>query len=286
VEKWSYHGSMTGGFVNRNSFATFLASGAAIGLASIVVRSLTQSQKPTSSFLFLDMTSLLSALGWLVIFAALARTNSRMGLFVGLLGLGILSMYFVSKSASSRFGRVFRFASAAVLLVGLVTLIVTFYGLSTLERLGSTESSVDVRTQLYEQVWGMIMQRPLTGYGGGTFETSYPLFHQLPVSVDLVWDKAHNTYLALLVDYGLIFGSLPILVVLLMVLKILTMLWRSEKPDFIILSTVVVVCIASVHALFDFSFEIQGYALLFTAVLATGVSRMYTDTKRPVRHSR
>ncbi len=94
----------------------------------------------------------------------------------------------------------------------------SLYGSGTLERLGSVEREADYRFELYEQVWAMVMTRPWTGYGGGAFELSFTMFHQWPLSFDLIWQKAHNTYLGLFADYGLVFGSLPILVVLLSLL--------------------------------------------------------------------
>ena len=230
VEKWAYKGSMTGGFVNRNTFGTFLASGSAIGLSILTVGVLKESlkHKPKSVFQPRNMTLFI---GWIVIFAALARTNSRMGLFVGILGVAIVAFYFLLNTKSERFTRAFRIGLGAIALLVVFALVIGFYGLSTVERLGSTDTDYDVRAQLYQQVWQMVLHRPWTGYGGGTFETSYPMFHELPVSVDLVWDKAHNTYLALFADYGLFFGSLPILAVALVFFKILRKLWISERPD-------------------------------------------------------
>ena len=279
VEKWAYKGSMTGGFVNRNTFGTFLASGSVLGIALIVVNYLNNSMKRKSKQFSIDPRLFITFVGWLIVFTALARTNSRMGLFVGILGVAIISAYFVLNSTSKGFNRLFRISAVAIGLSFFLMAIIGFYGLLTVERLGSTESDYDVRAQLYEQVWQMILHRPFTGYGGGTFETSYPLFHELPVSVDLVWDKTHNTYLALLVDYGLVFGSLPILAVLFIFLKIFTKLWTSEKPDLSLISAFAVVLVAAVHALFDFSLEIQGYAFLFVAIIATGFSRACSEPK-------
>jgi len=278
VEKWAYKGSMTGGFVNRNTFGTFLATGSVIGLSIISVSILKDSlkHKPRSVFHPENITMFI---GWMIIFTALARTNSRMGLFVGILGVALIAFHFLLNAKGDRFSRVFKLSLGTIGLLVVFALVIGFYGLSTVERLGSTDSDYDVRSQLYQQVWQMVLHRPWTGYGGGTFETSYPMFHELPVSVDLVWDKAHNTYLALFADYGLIFGFLPILAVALMFFKILRKLWISERPDANVLAALSLIVVAATHAVFDFSLEIQGYTILFVAVVANGFSSACSDQK-------
>ena len=88
-----------------------------------------------------------------------------------------------------------------------------------------------VRGDLYRQVWGMILARPWTGYGGEAFELAYPLFHRPPVDPDLVWDHAHSSYLALWTDYGLIFGSMPLLMLLITFVRLVVSFMRAAEAD-------------------------------------------------------
>lgn len=277
MPKWTYQGSMTGAFVNRNTFATFLASSAVLGLVTIAHRMETQ-RKSIQGWLSLKQGIVLPILGSIIVMAALVSTTSRMGVLVGVAGLVLTSLLLLLKQGGGAGGILRRVFLLGLLLIAVAALF-SLYGSGTLERLGSVEREADYRFELYEQVWAMVMTRPWTGYGGGAFELSFTMFHQWPLSFDLIWQKAHNTYLGLFADYGLVFGSLPILVVL---LSLLTQLWKYLKSatiDYPTIASISVICIASLHAFVDFSLEIQGYALYFAAIVGIGVAR--TAAARP-----
>lgn len=261
-EKWAYFGFATGSFVNRNSFATFLAFGLVLGVL-LSFRSLRDSDlsRPSSAMLYVAATGL--------VLAALVATGSRMGLVAGLVGGGLAALLAVGKGAGGG-GR--RQLLVSLPLAGAL-LVLLLYGGGTLERLGSIESDANVRGDLYLQVWQMILARPWLGYGGGAFELAYPLVHQLPVSPDLVWDKAHSTYLALWAELGLIAGSVPLLIVLLIGIDALR-LYLARRGDWTApLAAVAAIMVAALHSVVDFSLEMEANALFFLAILAIGVAR-------------
>jgi O-antigen ligase len=269
--KWAYLGSMTGAFVNRNTFATFLASGAVLG-AGLILRDI----RSAGGSLFAGSTITKLAfrgLGLLLILAVLVGTGSRMGLFVGMFGLLLLILLVMPKQIGT--GSVaLKLLSVVLPMIALSLVVLWGYGGLTVERLGSVDRDVDVRLELYRQTWAMIMNRPWTGFGGGSYELAFHLFHQPGVSVDLLWQKAHNSYLGLWADYGLVVGTLPWLVLLLIAGRLLRVFWSRNSPDFVASSAIVVVVIAMVHAFVDFSLEIQGYALLFAAIIGAGAARI------------
>jgi O-antigen ligase len=275
--KWAYLGSMTGAFVNRNTFATFLASGAVLGTVLIL-----RDFRSVPSSLFAGPTIMKLAfrfLGVLLISAVLVGTGSRMGLFVGMFGLLLLILMVVPKQIGT--GSV-----ALKLLYVVLPLIAVFlmalwgYGGLTVERLGSVDRGVDVRLELYRQTWAMIMNRPWTGFGGGSYELAFHLFHQPGVSVDLLWQKAHSSYLGLWADYGVVAGTLPWLVLLLITGRLVGVFFSRNSPDFVASTAIVVAVIAMVHALVDFSLEIQGYALLFAAIIGAGAARLSVGARQ------
>ena len=116
------------------------------------------------------------------------------------------------------------------------------------------------------------MLRPWTGFGGGTFELAFPLVQHAPISPDLVWERAHNTYLALWADLGLIAGSLPILAIAVIgwtLLRNVTVRrgsWRSQ------IAAIGVIVLGSVHSLSDFSLEIPAVTFLYIAVISIGLA--------------
>ncbi|HTM79216.1 MAG TPA: O-antigen ligase family protein, partial [Devosia sp.] len=225
MSKWAYLGSAVGPFVNRNSFATFLSFALVLGTAQLLAE--------LQPFIGLKTRVLLRAVlrSWIpvtlaavvIILAALLATQSRMGLFAGTVGvvcvlvatairwranLGILSLIVVAGLIG---GGVLFFA----------------YGSGLLERVGSLETSADDRLAFYREVWAMITARPITGYGGGSFELAFPLFHRPPVTADMVWDRAHSSYHALWSELGLIVGSLPIVFYGLIAISAARLLFKS-----------------------------------------------------------
>lgn len=276
--KWGYQGFATGFFVNRNSFATFLAFGVAIGVV-----------------LFLDALGLgrghhdherragwdgavaaLSAYGpgLAIITTALVLSGSRMGAAAAAAGLTPIFILSLLRSPGRRmflliivaFGVA---ASAAVL---------SFSGDRLLDRLGSVETHLDDRMELYRQVLLMISARPLTGYGGGSFAAAFPLYHQLPLSGDVTWDAAHNLYLELITDLG-VFGLLPPLAITLLLFRI-SLEILSTKQSVVLIAGVAVIVVGAVHSLVDFSLQIEANVFLFVVVVAAASAQAFASKRK------
>lgn len=265
LEKWAYFGSATGTFVNRNSYATFMAFGLVLGTAlaaQALEKGLESRQLPIANIMVL-----LVGLSFLLV--ALYSTQSRMGLAAGLAGSLVVSVGFAIK-VGARLPRLS--IIMGVLGAGLTIAAAILFGSGTFERLGSVEQSFDVRAALYLQVLEMIGSRPFFGFGGGSFEAAFPLFHGLPVSPDLVWDKAHSTYLALWMEYGVIFGSIPMIVVFGIALRCLALVIRRKSDWVLPLASLGIVITAALHSLVDFSLEMEANALFFAALLALGLA--------------
>lgn len=270
LPKWAYAGSATATFVNRNSFATFLAFGAVVAMALAagkLVRHDDDDDEGVPAVRRFDPIILIYLLAYAVIVAALFATQSRMGF--GAAVAGSLTIIVVSVSRVGGRGRLVALLAifSLAIVLGLFT-----YGQGLLERLGSVENASDVRLDLYAQVVQMILARPYVGYGGGAFELAYPLFHQAPVSADMVWDRAHNSYLALWVELGLIAGSIPIVLLLAAGFRIVSGLGRVRSDWTAKLAGLGVLVVGATHSLVDFSLEIQANTLLFLAIVATGVA--------------
>ncbi len=265
LRKWAYHGSATGPFVNRNSFATFLAMGLAIGVALLAEVSVVAAplQKKLT-----DLAALVA--GLLVTTGALLTTESRMGAVAAACG-SVVVLALASRKLKLSWAR----WTVIGLILAIATLAaLTVFGSGVLERMISIEGAADIRGDLYAQVGEMIRARPLLGWGGDSFELSYPLFHRPPVLTDAIWNKAHSTYLALWVELGLIFGSIPLLVVALLAVVSLRVFFASRSGWVVGLAAVGAFVVAAVHSTVDFSLEIPANAYLLTALLAlaSGVS--------------
>lgn len=259
--KWAYEGFATGPFVNRNSFATFLAFGLVLGTALLL--------RPSASTPGWSYRSGLVLAGLGVIAAALIATQSRMGLAAAIAGLFVTLLLALRGWAMA--ARL-RWAIGAIAILLLAALLALFGG-GLFDRLDDAAGDVSIRLTLYGQVLDMIAQRPLLGYGGGTFELAYPLFQQPPIPSDAVWDKAHNTYLTLWSELGVLGGSLPLFLVGIAAICCLRK-WQHADDPAPAIAALGVVAVAGVHSLADFSLEIEAVALVFTVVLAIGAARL------------
>jgi O-antigen ligase len=265
LPKWAYLGAATGPFVNRNSFATYLAIGAIVTTALLFGRLFRRGHRERRPAI-LDGTALLYLLALAVQTGALAATQSRMGLFCAIIGVGV-----VTAIASTKIARGGRRAIALAGLAAVLGLSLLLFGGGLVERLGSAETEADVRSNLYAQVVELILLRPWTGFGFGAFEAAFPLVHDLPVSPDYVWDKAHNTYLALAAELGVVVGAVPILIACYCGVHAARGVLRS-KDWATCAAALGVVAAVGAHALVDFSLEIQAVAMQFTLVLSLGLA--------------
>jgi O-antigen ligase len=246
ADKLHYRGYATATFVNRNSFATFLAAGAAIGVALIPDR------RPLPLALFVVGTAL--------ILAALFATASRMGAVAALAGICATLVAL----GRPRFG----------LVAGVVVIVAVLYGGGLVDRLAFADA--EGRFELYRQVWGAILHRPWLGYGGGSFGMTFPIFQHAPLDGGFVWDRAHSSYLTAWFELGLVFGSLPLVILALV-------FWRACRAladpsrRLVAAAAIGVLTVFGVHALVDFSAELEADTFLLLAVAALPLGREAAD---------
>ncbi|WIJ23918.1 O-antigen ligase family protein [Devosia sp. RR2S18] len=269
VDKWAHHGSATGPFVNRNSFATYLAFGCVIASAQLSQHLSARfgRQLEDDGAIPYNLSSiLLYALAMLFLLAVIVASQSRMGLTAAAIGATVVFTAMALRSLQT----LPAVAAGIALLLAIGMAAIALFGEGIFDRFQTVESSAEVRFQLYYQVLQLIRLRPWSGFGGGAFELAFPLVHQFPVSVDFNWNRAHNSYLSLWSELGLVAGSLPLAVIALIGWRSATAPrtceadWRSRSI------AIGAIAVAAVHSLFDFSLEIQANAVLFVFLLALG----------------
>lgn len=274
-EKNAYLEVLTGPFVNRNSFATYLAFGSALGTA-LVLRSDRQDEmrrhrNKTDVEMIIGRMVIFVAV--LLLFACVLATGSRMGVFVGLLGILVPVVLRVSQSDRTTGSRqaMVGLALALVSLLAFV-LVSAAYGGLVFDRLGSTGMSADVRWNLYANVFSVVMEHPFLGHGFDSFELAFRIGHELPVSPDLRWQNAHNTYLELWMELGFILGSLPPLICSIVLVRLLKRGGENQYSGYLAQAAVSAIIIAAVHSLVDFSLEIEANVFLFLVIIALGLA--------------
>ncbi len=272
-------GQPSGTFVSRNNAATLFATSTVIFFVIVLKRILwmwpkapgTLKQKLTIVMLqpppkiFMPLMLLLAG------FATTLMTLSRggiMALFVGLLTAFALLVF-----------RVFKARVGAVLVIA--TLIVALIFLSQIG-LGAVGSRVaeqrlmeDGRIEVFKGIIGMIRDNPWFGIGLGNFEAVFPRYRPDTISPRLIWNYAHSTPLQLLVELGIPAGLLALAIPIgVTVLCARGALKRRRDSDLPAIGAAVGV-VGLVQSVVDFSFQIPGYALVYSAILGAAAAQSF-----------
>lgn len=270
-EKIHYKGFATGPFINRNSFATFLGMGAVLGLSLglHLLRAPGSDARPLRSLLGAKGVAVALSLVCVAIIAiALLATQSRMGVAATLVALGVV--WFLS-SAPARSRAVVWLSIAGATLIAVLALVTQ--GADLVDRLIIAVNDFGGRRDLYRQVWQMILARPLGGYGLDTFPAAFELFHRPPVSPEQIWDNSHSTYLTLWVEMGLLIGSIPPFVALMLGLRLWRNLVNGQADRALAVAAIGCLFLIGLHATVDFGIEMQANQFLALAILALGLRR-------------
>lgn len=274
-----YMGMLTGTFVNRNSIATFLGFGLIIALAYAMTRghkaSMMERDRGYATVLTPERMEILGL--WLafgILAAAIFLTQSRMGAFAT--GVGAFITY-----ATLRV--VFRARKARVVLEVLTILgffavfIIPTAGTGVIERALFALVESNDRVSMYLQTWGMIADRPWTGFGYDAFAPAFELYRAPPLVSDRYVDLAHNTYLALWSEQGLIVGSIPMILIAWCALMIVQRLMRGEGDVALNAAGLGAIVLGAVHSTVDFSLEIPANVFCFLLIVGLAIGRPRLD---------
>ena len=140
-----------------------------------------------------------------------------------------------------------------------------------------TEESVEERTLPVAYAGPAIRDYLWAGSGAGTFYSVFPQYR--PVDSHGYYDHAHNDYVELLTDYGLIGGALFGLLALASLWQVIRTITTRKHPVArgIALGTLMAMLGLFMHSLVDFNLQIPANALLFTVIVALGWSTSAVD---------
>jgi O-antigen ligase len=264
-------GVVTSTFVNRNSYATYAGMTLFCGLG-LVLGELTRPARAGISLrrIALDLLARLDTplaigvIACLVAGTALLLTQSR-GAFVALCAAlvafvwSLRRMALVTSSASAK--------ATAVFLVGLFCGIVGLAGEETLGRFPDADEHALNRLAYYRTTWEAIRDRPLLGTGYGTYADALRAYNH-PGTGTYVLDKAHNTYLQIIMELG--WPAAAALYAGLGLLVLTCLQGRSAVYPAVLASCSVLV---AVHSLVDFSLEMPANAATYALLLGLGCAQ-------------
>ena len=275
-EKTAYLGSATGTFVNRNSFASFLGMGLLIGFALVLDKQASH-RKVWARKDFLGPKTMEIAWYWVciaLIGLCLIATNSRMGTFAALISIFVFLLVYLlwapneKQDGGSKSKAIGIFAVCAFVGFGLI---VFATGLG--ERILFVNRDGLVRLNLYQNILALIEARPLMGVGLDTFQIAFPLVHGPDVDSDFIWDLAHNTYLTYWVELGIIVGSLPIFMALIILVRLFKTLRQQKIWHSGVAVSISTLTLVAIHSSVDFSFEMPANTVFLAIVVALGLSQ-------------
>lgn len=278
--KEHYQHVVTGTFVNRNHLAGYLEMTipCAIGLMLALRDGRAFNWHNTLELLL--SPKLLLRLAIVIMVIALVMSQSRMGntgFFASLLVVGSLYVL-INKQHRLR---------NTLILVSLIAIdllvISQFFGLENLKnRLEQTHLQTVMidgevvqqrtdRLDVAEYVLPQIKDRPITGFGAGTFESTFQQYAGPDIHLD--FDHAHNDYLQFLVEFGLVGTVLLGLFVLISLYQAFKALWRRESwyRSGVGFGAAMGILALMIHALTDFNHQIPANAATFVVLCAVAV---------------
>jgi O-antigen ligase len=271
-------GVVTSTFSNQNCFAAYAGIGF-VAFCGLILRLYRNEFANVGGSLrfriasFIDVTgqkgvALLG--GAFVILVALLLSGSRGAIASTALGLVVLAALTFNL-------RKHQFAEqrGAIVVVGALLVAATFlvFGDVVAGKISQEGLRDQSRMAVYTIIIRSIFDAPVLGYGYGTFADVFPMFRDQSISTSEKWQMAHNTYLEVLQGLGLVFGSMLVATVSLLVLRCIKGAGRRQMNETLPCVAASVAFLLGMHALVDFSLQMQATTITFMALLGAGVAQ-------------
>lgn len=267
---------LAGPFVNHNHFAGFMEMLIPLPIALILTKAV-----KSSRYIYGFAAVIMSV----SVIMSLSR-GGIISLFIGIMFTLALSLVYIRRRNKAQ-QDIFRSAeelwfnqlrkslpvlAGAVLIIGGITVVTYFIGIDpVIERMTNNaliaedenaQTFGDSRGWIWKTSMDMFFANPVYGVGLGAYKTIYPNFSGINDRV--IIDRAHNDYIQVLTDTGII-GSVIALWFLLTVLFNIARGLRSKSTTnagFAIGASGAILTMA-IHSVFDFNLQLPSNALVF-----------------------
>ena len=252
-------GSPFGPFANHNHFAGYMELLIGLPIPLIVASAIRREERIFYGFL--------TAIIGITILFSLSR-GGMVSLFVELLFIALLSNRLPARQSRSSLGLG---AVAILLLIGTIALGVFWIGADPIVgRLAGDgqETFATSRVWIWRDALNVFRSHPLTGAGLGTFQTVFPQHTNYDGVYGFV-AQAHNDYLQILADGGIIGGVLALWFII-VVLRDVKRGMRARDPliSGLALGSGAGIVGLLTHSLFDFNLQLPSNAMLFLLLCA------------------
>jgi O-antigen ligase len=138
----------------------------------------------------------------------------------------------------------------------------------------------NVRGAIWQDSWRIVREHPIGGAGLGAFETAYSLYAWNRGNESRV-GQAHNDYLQVLTDAGLIGGALALWFLVSLISAMMRSLFASDSLSAgIALGACAGIFGSLIHSIFDFSLHLPSHAILFLSLSAL-VAHIGASARKP-----
>jgi O-antigen ligase len=272
------HGVVTSTFSSSNCFAAYAGIGL-VAFCGLILRLYRNEFANVGGSLRFRIASFIEVTGQkgvallggaFVILVALLLSGSRGGIASTALGLVVLAALTLGL-------RKHQFAEqrVAILVVGalLVAASFVFFGDVVAGKISQEGLRDQNRMAVYTIIIRSIFDAPVLGYGYGTFADVFPMFRDQSISTWGKWQMAHDTYLEVLQGLGVVFGSMLMASVSLLVFRCIKGAGTRQMNETLPCVAASVAFLLGMHALVDFSLQMQATTITFMALLGAGVAQ-------------
>ncbi len=281
VRKLAQGGSLFGPYVNRNHYAGLM------GMLFPLVISLFLFNKPhvthksvrdkITEIFNLQRTNIYLLLGFssILIATSIFLTLSRSGIVSLCLSMIFFGLIFISKGAKKRRGIII------IVIFVLIVLSVGWFGWDPIferfEKVRNPQGDIsDLRFEIWKDSVNIIKDFPVTGTGFGSFVNIYPRYRT--ISGDRIADHAHNDYLEIFSDGGVIAFAICVWFLLVLVYKSYRTFLKRRELYCIYLFIAGMTGLISIlfHGTTDFNLHIGANGLYFFFLTGLTVSAANT----------
>ncbi|MBI3525128.1 MAG: O-antigen ligase family protein [Betaproteobacteria bacterium] len=275
------HSRVIGSYVSQNSLAGYLNMCLSMGIGLMLARLGPGGRWPSGwkHRLRLVLEFVLSSrmhlrLMLVVMVIALVLTRSRMGnaaFFASMLMVGLTTILLMRRTAPTMIVLIASLVVIDVFIIG------TWVGLEqVVQRLEETsltnasrgqEETVEDRTEGGRRAVRIIQDFPLVGTGGGSFYGSFMRYRE---AGEFYYDHAHNDFIEIAADYGMIGLGLLGALVAMALWRSLSVLARrrSSLPRGIAFGVAMSIVALLIHSTVDFNLQIPANALTMVVILS------------------
>lgn len=270
-----------GPFINRNHFAGFLEMAAGL----VGARILSQTLKRERLVLYLCFL--------IVICSGLVLSASRGG-YLSLVGvilfLAVMSLATRRDTAATGRATQLRLVATLALLLAMSAGAMLLTSSDELfQRFGQAKAGIDTsdlpderfsRTDLWQATSKMIKDHPILGVGFGAFQYAFSRYDQS--SGLLRVEQAHNDYLQLIADTGVLGGVVMLAFILLLFARGVAALQTPDLVQRAISLGALAGCFGiAVHSFVEFNLQVTTNAQLFLALAALATTRVRVEEAQP-----